>query len=76
MGSFKDKSNAHRLVNQLRTSGFKAFAHVVTSPTGVVRTRVYIGPEFKQASALKLSTQIEHEVKLRGFIVPYKPMSL
>ncbi len=75
MGSFKDKSNAHRLVNQLKTSGFKAFTHEVTSPAGAVRTRVYIGPEFKQASAMKLSTKIEHEVKLRGFVVPYKPMA-
>jgi DedD protein len=76
MGSFKEKSNAHRLVNQLRNSGFKAFTHVVTSPNGAVRTRVYIGPEFKQASALKLSNKVEQEVKLRGYVIPYKPMAL
>lgn len=76
MGSFKDKSNAHHLVDQLRTAGFKAFTHEVTSPAGTIRTRVYIGPEFKQASALKLSTQAEHAIKLRGFVVPYKPLAL
>ncbi len=76
MGSFKDKSNAHRLVDQLRTSGYKAFTHVVTSPSGNVRTRVYIGPEFKQAHAQQLSTKIAREVKLQGYVVPFKPMAL
>ncbi len=76
MGSFKDKSNAHRMVDQLRSSGYKAFTHEVTSPKGVVRTRVYIGPEFKQASAQQLTAKIEHDVKLRGYVVPYKPMAL
>ena len=76
MGSFKNKSNAHRLVDQLKTSGFKAFAHEVTSPAGAVRTRVYIGPEFKQASAQKLSARIEQQTKLQGFVVPYKPIAL
>ena len=68
MGSLKNKSNAHRLVEQLKTSGFKAFAHEVTSPAGAVRTRVYIGPEYKQASAKKLSARIEQQTKLQGFI--------
>lgn len=76
MGSFKNKSNAHRLVEQLKTSGFKAFAHEVKSPAGAVRTRVYIGPEYKQASARKLSTRIEEQTKLQGFVTPYKPMAL
>lgn len=76
MGSFKDKSNAHRMVDQLRSSGYKAFTHEVTSPKGVVRTRVYIGPEFKQASAQQLTAKIQRDVKLRGYVVPYKPMAL
>jgi len=76
MGSFKNKSNAHRLADQLRAAGFKAFTHEVTSSAGTIRTRVYIGPEFKEASALKLSTQVEQAIKLRGFVVPYKPLAL
>ncbi|MCD6038870.1 MAG: dedD [Gammaproteobacteria bacterium] len=76
MGSFKEKSNARRLVNQLRNAGFKAFPHEVTSTAGLTRTRVYIGPEFKKASALQLSTRVERAVKLRGLVVPYKPVAL
>lgn len=76
MGSFKKKSNAHRLTDQLRAAGFKAFTHEVTSSAGITRTRVYIGPEFKEAAALKLSTQVEQAIKLRGFVVPYKPLAL
>lgn len=69
MGSFKNQSNAHRLVNQLKGSGFKAFARVVTSPAGAVRTRVYIGPEVKEASAKKLSAKVAQAVKLQGIVV-------
>lgn len=76
MGSFKDKSNAHRLADQLKASGFKVFTKVVTSPAGNVRTRVYIGPEFKQASAQQLTTKIQRETKLQGFVLPYKSIAL
>ncbi len=75
MGSFKNQTNAHRLVDQLKTAGFKAFTKEITSAKGVMRTRVYIGPEFQEASALKLSNRIERETKLRGFVVPYKPVA-
>lgn len=76
MGSFKDKANAHRMAEQLKTSGFKVFTKVVTSPAGNVRTRVYIGPEFKQASAQQLTTKIQRETKLQGFVLPYKSIAL
>ncbi len=74
MGSFKNKSNAHRLVSRLKASGFKAFMHETQSSTGSIRTAVYVGPEFKEVSAAKLSTNMMSKIHIRGFVVPYKPM--
>lgn len=76
MGSFKDKANARHLVDTLRLAGYKAFTYDVKSHNGNVRTRVYIGPEYKQASAINLSTKIEQEMMLHGIIVSYQPLSL
>lgn len=76
MGSFKDKSNATRMAQQLKTSGFKVFTREVKSSSGNVRTRVYIGPEFKQASAQQLSTKIQRQTKLQGYVIPYKSIAL
>lgn len=76
MGSFKDKANARHLVDTLRLAGYKAFTYDVKSHNGNVRTRVYIGPEYKQASAINLSTKIEQEMMLHGIIVSYQPLSI
>jgi DedD protein len=76
MGSFKDKANARHLVDTLRLAGYKAFTYDVKSRNGNMRTRVYIGPEYKQASAINLSTKIEQEMMLHGIIVSYQPLSL
>ena len=71
MGSFKDKNNARRLTNRLRASGYQAFTRVKNNST-----RVYIGPEFKEASAVQLSNKVAEEVRLRGIIVNYQPLIL
>lgn len=76
LGSFKDKNNARRLADRLRAAGYKAFMHEVKSARNGLQTRVYIGPEYKQASAAKLSTKIEQQMKMHGFIVSYKPLEL
>jgi DedD protein len=76
MGSFKDKSNARRLADKLRAAGFKAFTHEVKSAKGNESTRVWVGPEYRQASAAKLSTQIEEQFKMRGILVTFKPLEL
>lgn len=77
MGSFKDKTNATRLADKLRTAGFKAFTHEVTSAkTGKVSTRVYIGPEDQQASAQQLSSKVEQDLNLHGIVVSFKPLEL
>lgn len=75
LGSFKDKNNAKNLADKLRAAGYKAFTREVKSQKGT-QIRVYIGPESQQASAAKLSTQLEQEMKLHGFVVMYKPLEL
>lgn len=75
MGSFRDKTNAHRMTDLLRKAGYKAFTHEVTAKRGI-QTRVYVGPEYKQIAALKLSSQIEHDLNMHGIIVTYNPLSL
>ncbi len=76
MGSFKDKSNAKHLADTLRSAGYKAFTHDVKSRNGTMRTRVYIGPEYKQTAAMNLSTKIEQEMMLHGIIVAYQPLTM
>lgn len=76
MGSFKSKDNARALADKLRVAGFKAFTKEVTSAKGTVQTRVYVGPEFKQASAIKLSQDVQKATNLQGVVVSYKPLAL
>lgn len=76
MGSFKVKQNAINLANKLRAAGYKAFTREIKSASGRVSTRVYIGPEFKQASAAKLSSDVQHQMNMQGLVIPYKPLEL
>lgn len=76
MGNFKDKSNARRLADKLRNAGYKAFTKEIKSAKGNVSTRVYIGPEFKQAVALQLSNKVEQEMKMHGIVVSIKPLAI
>lgn len=76
LGSFKNKENARRLADKLRTAGYKAFMHEVTSPKGTVQTRVYIGPEYQFTSATKLTMSLGQKMNLHGIVVSYKPLEL
>jgi DedD protein len=73
MGSFKSKLNAERLTNSLRAKGYKAFTFE-TKSNG--QTRVYIGPEFKQVSAVMVASRIQSDMKMHGIVVSYKPLEL
>jgi DedD protein len=73
LGSFKNESNAIRLMNMLRTKGFKAFTYKTKHND---QTCVYVGPEFKQVTASALANQINHEVSMRGMIVSYNPLEI
>lgn len=71
IGSFKNKTNALRLVNTLRASGYRAFIQQYAA-----NTRVFVGPETKQNSARDLAGQIENEMHLKGVVISYKPLTL
>jgi cell division septation protein DedD len=73
MGSFKSKDNALHLTNRLRAKGYKAFTYE-TKSNG--QTRVYVGPEFKQATAAVLVDRIQKEIDMQGVIVTYNPLAL
>lgn len=69
LGSFNNKSNALKLTEKMRAAGFTVF----TREKGQ-STRVYIGPELKQASAIKVSNKIEHDMNIHGIIVSYNKL--
>ncbi len=76
MGSFKNKANARNLTDKLRAAGFNAFTKEIKSAKGGLRTHVYVGPEFKEASATKISRKIKHDMNLQSIVLPYKPLAL
>lgn len=76
MGSFKNKNNARSLTDKLRAAGFNAFTKEVKLSKGGVRTHVYVGPEFKEAAATKISRKIQHDMNLQSIVLPYKPLAL
>lgn len=71
LGSFKNKTNALRLVNQLRASGYRAFIQQADA-----NTRVFVGPENKQNAARSLADQLENDLHLKGIVISYKPLTL
>jgi cell division septation protein DedD len=75
LGSFKNKTNALRLVNQLRANGYRAFIQQVNSTEGN-STRVYVGPETKQTAARALAGELESQLHVRGIVISYQPLAL
>ncbi len=75
IGSYKDKTNALRIVNQLRSSGYRAFIQDASTAFEDT-TRVYVGPERKRTNALALADRLQNEMKVKGIIVSYKPLAL
>lgn len=71
LGSFKNKTNALRLVNQLRASGYRAFIQQADA-----NTRVFVGPENKQTIARDIATRLESEMNIKGIVISYKPLTL
>lgn len=75
LGSFQNKANALRLVNQLRANGYHAFIEQAAN-TPSASTRVFVGPETKRSAAKLLVDQLEANLHLRGMVVSYKPLAL
>lgn len=75
LGSFKNKANALRLVNELRANGYSAFIQRFSSSLGD-NTRVFVGPEMKHDSARQVANSIESDMHLHGIVISYKPLTL
>jgi DedD protein len=75
IGSYKDKTNALRMVNQLRENGYNAFIQQITTALGD-HTRVFVGPEIKLNSARALAGKLQNEMHIQGIVISYKPLTL
>lgn len=75
VGSYKNKANALRIVNNLRANGYRAFIQQISTALGD-NTRVFVGPENKQASARELAQKLETDMHLRGMVISYTPLAL
>ncbi|MBX3708895.1 MAG: SPOR domain-containing protein [Gammaproteobacteria bacterium] len=75
IGSFQNKANALRVVNQLRENGYHAFIQQISTALGS-HTRVFVGPENKRATARALADRLQHEMHMQGILITYKPLVL
>lgn len=73
LGCFKNKNNAIRLTERLRHLGYKAYMHETHGTEK--KTLVFVGPEYRHTSAIKLSNKLDQEMKLQTFIVKYRPLA-
>lgn len=71
LGSYRNKNQALKLVNKLRSRGYHAFIQQIAD-----NTSVFVGPENKQENARALATQLAADMHLQGFVISYKPLTL
>jgi cell division septation protein DedD len=69
VGNFAVKKNAVHLANVLHAAGYKTFMRDVKTANGKINTRVYIGPELLEASASRLSKNVNNRLSVQGFVV-------
>ncbi len=75
IGSYKNKANALRMVNQLRANGYRAFIQQISTALGD-HTRVFVGPENKRLQARALADRLQSEMHIQGIVISYKPLTL
>ena len=68
IGSFKNKSNALRLVNKLRMNGYHAFMQHVAMTYGE-NTRVFVGPESKHARTRTWASRLESDMHIKQWFL-------
>ncbi|WP_163371558.1 SPOR domain-containing protein [Endozoicomonas acroporae] len=73
LATFADKNNARNLEKQLKTKGYSAFQKKISTETGKVFYRVYIGPEVRPDELQQLKVTIKKELGLEGILVRYVP---
>ncbi len=74
LGSFANESNAKDLIKQLHEHGFKAYTQPVKTSLGTL-TRVFMGPEVKRVKADAINERLEKELKIKGEVVPFSPVT-
>ncbi|MFP8968324.1 SPOR domain-containing protein [Pokkaliibacter sp. CJK22405] len=68
VASFKDEQNADRLMNKLKSQGFKSYQAL----NGGLH-KVYVGPELDKDALNAIKDQVKSKFKLNGFVVRYQP---
>lgn len=75
IGSFKNKTNALKLVNALRANGYPAFIQKMSTSVGE-NTRVFVGPSNRRNAAVAMADKLENHMHLKGIIISYQPLTL
>ncbi len=71
VGSFSKRTNAEKLRNRLRKSGYRAFM-ASSKSNGRTVVRVRIGPELLRSEANKIKRKVEKELKLQAMVLKYR----
>ena len=66
VADFKANSDARLLIHHLREKGFKAYTRQITLSTGLVGTRVFVGPEIKLEQLKNIAVRLNKEMQLKS----------
>ena len=73
LASFSDKSNADKLVEQLKDDGLAGYSKRFNREGGSSLYRVYVGPEARTRELLALRDRLQKELGMTGMVVRFKP---
>lgn len=73
LGSFSSNQNAKKLVTDLRAKGFAAYSRMMKSD-GSSMVKVFVGPEIRRNWADTLQAKLDHDLHLKGVVVPFDPL--
>lgn len=71
LGSFKQKSNAEKLLKKLKAEGYSAFIETINGASGSVY-RVRVGPEMTQKKANNIRQRIAKKHAIQGKVMRYR----
>lgn len=73
VASFSSSANAEKLKQRLQAKGYKAYVRAAPTASGKQLQRVFVGPELKEAAALRIKADIESTFKLKALIHEFEP---
>jgi len=68
LGSFKESTNAQKLVDQLRSDGMTAYLETLTAEA-ITTYRVLVGPFLEREEAIRTRQQLSEHLKIDGVIM-------